>query len=369
MHIQDASAPVTPAPAAAPGGAVGVGQQVLLAFACAMVAMGVRYLLDPALGDRQPYAPAYAAIAVAAWFGTWRAGLFCAVLSQLWANYLFIAPRGAFTLTAEDAIGAIGFYAIAGVLLSLGHLAKQAIAVRDALLLQLREGEHRRTRLLATLAHELRDPLQAARQAADLCTSDRAPGPARAHAQAVLHRQLEQIERLANDLMDTASLQQGKLTLRLRDIDVAHLVAMGVETSRPNFDRRDQRIQVNLPARPATARVDPDRMVQVLSNLLDNASKYSPSGAAVTLDVSVDGRDLVVEVIDRGRGFDPAQGDAIFEPFTQLVPGSEGLGLGLPLVRQLVRLHGGTVTGRSDGVGTGAVFCVRIPGAVSDTAD
>lgn len=366
MHIQDAFAPAERAPAAAVTGAVGFGPQLLLAFGCAMVAMGVRELLDPVLGDRQPYATAYAAIAVAAWFGTWRAGLYCAVLSQLWANYLFIAPRGAFTLTPEDALGAAAFYAIAAVLLYLGHLATQAIALRDALVLRLREGEQRRARFLATLAHELRDPLQAARQAADLCAVDRASGPVR--AQAVLHRQLDHIEQLAKDLMDTASLEQGKLTLRLRDIDVAHLVAMGVETSRPNFDRREQRLQVNLPAQPATVRVDPDRMVQVLANLLDNASKYSPVKATVTLDALLEGCDLLLVVVDRGRGFDPAQGDAIFEPFTQLVPGSEGLGLGLPLVRQLVRLHGGTVTARSDGAGTGAVFSVRIPGAVSDAA-
>ena len=338
-------------------------QQLLLGVACAFVSVAIRWGIDPWLGDRQPFTPAFAGVAVAAWFGGWRAGLLAAVLSQLASNYLFISPRGQFTLTPSELVGSGTYYLIAGLLLFLSHRARTA---NDALRLanhRLRDADRHRSEFLATLAHELRSPLGAIRTSLHVLEISAGREADRLRAQAALHRQVEHITRLMDDLMDASRIDQGKISLQRRRVPVAQLVETAVEGALPHLQQRSQQLEVHVPPDAGELDADPARLVQVLSNLLHNAAKFSPAGSTIKLEVRREPREVRLRVIDRGAGIPPERVDWIFDAFSQLQPGSEGLGLGLALVRKLVELHGGTVSARSEGTGHGATFEVRLPPA------
>jgi PAS domain S-box-containing protein len=248
-------------------------------------------------------------------------------------------------------------------------------ALNDALSL-----EHRRKdEFLATLAHELRNPL--APMASVLETLRHQDGDA-AHlgwARAMLERQLRQMTHLVDDLLDTARISQGKIELRLETVELGALLRAAAETARPAFDAAGQTLTLTLdvagaaeggtdggaPYGPLLLRGDPVRLTQIVSNLLTNASKYTPAGGSAQLSLRREDRQAVITVRDNGIGIPPAQLDHIFTMFSQLTPAMEraagGLGIGLSLTRGLVDLHGGSITAHSAGTGQGSVFTVRLP--------
>jgi signal transduction histidine kinase len=184
-------------------------------------------------------------------------------------------------------------------------------------------------------------------------------------AAGVMERQLAQLVRLVDDLLDVSRISRGKIELRRERVTLASAVAHAVEAARPLARGMDQALTVTLPPEPLQLSADPIRLAQVIGNLLTNASKFTRRGGNIRLQAARDGDEAVIRVSDNGVGIAPEQLHRIFDMFTQLDTSLEravgGLGIGLSLVRSLVEMHGGTVSVHSDGIGHGAEFTVRLP--------
>lgn len=235
----------------------------------------------------------------------------------------------------------------------------------------LKESDRRKDEFLAMLAHELRNPLAPIRNATEVLKVARDGDPSRMWARDVIERQTQHITRLVDDLLDVSRITQSKIALRLERLDAAAILERAVEASRPLIDARKQRLMVRLtPA--ASVEGDQTRLVQVFSNLLNNASKFTDEGGEISLEADVDRDRLVVTLRDSGVGIAPELLPHVFDLFTQadrsLDRAQGGLGIGLTLVRLLVDLHGGAVEAQSEGLGRGSQFTVRLPLAVGAQA-
>lgn len=233
----------------------------------------------------------------------------------------------------------------------------------------LREGDRRKSEFLALLAHELRNPLAPFRNGLEILRLATHDPVTVEQARSLMERQLAQMVRLIDDLLDVSRITNGKVELRRERFDVTAAVQDAVETSRPLLDGAGHQLEVILPPRPVFVDADRTRLAQVFANLLNNSAKYTEPGGHVRLAVERQGSDVVVTVRDDGIGIPPDRLPGVFEMFTQVEPSLErshgGLGIGLSLVRGLVEMHGGTVEARSAGPGRGSEFAVRLPAAAS----
>lgn len=235
----------------------------------------------------------------------------------------------------------------------------------------LKEADRRKNEFLATLAHELRNPLAPLRNGLEIIHLASDDPASVEKARRMMERQFEHMVRLIDDLLDLSRISRGKITLHRKRIQVATAVQQAVETSRPVIDELEHKLTVSLPAEPVCVNADPTRLSQVFSNLLNNAAKFTDPGGSVWLTVERRNGEVVVSVRDNGIGIPPPVLPRVFDMFTQADPTLErthgGLGIGLSLVKGLVEMHGGSVEARSDGVNLGSEFIVRLP-AVSPTA-
>ena len=224
---------------------------------------------------------------------------------------------------------------------------------------------HRKDEFLAILAHELRNPLAPVVNVIETMKLKGDDPVYRARALQVLSRQVTQMTRLTDDLLNVARISQGKIALRMEPADIVKTLQLTADEALPAMEQAGQTLQVLLPAAGLWANADLARLTQIVANLLNNASKYSPRGASVQLAAyALDGM-AVIDVRDDGMGIPPAQLARIFDMFAQLAPASEhsqgGLGIGLSLVKGLVELHGGDILAHSEGEGKGSCFTVRLP--------
>jgi len=240
------------------------------------------------------------------------------------------------------------------------HIAEER-RIADA----LREADRRKDEFLAILAHELRNPLAPLRSALEtmrLRPEDRASA---AWARDIMTRQIEQMVRLIDDLLDLSRVSRGKIKLERETLNLYSIVVDTLEVCRPALKGKGHVLDVRLPDAPLRVRGDRTRLVHVLCNLLSNAAKYTGRGGRIELAAAADGAEIVVTVSDNGMGIPADMLSKVFEMFTQVERSLEqsqgGLGIGLTLVKRLVELHGGSVEARSDGVGRGAQFVVRLP--------
>ncbi len=229
----------------------------------------------------------------------------------------------------------------------------------------VRAADRRRDEYLVMLAHELRNPLAPLRNAVEVMRLKGAGDPDVQQARGLVERQVNLLTRLVDDLMDVSRIRLGKINLRTEPVNLAGVVALAVEISRPLIDAGGHHLEVSLPGRPLWVAGDPTRLAQVLSNLLNNAAKYTGTGGSLTLTAEPSGGEAVLRVRDTGVGIAPDMLSRVFEMFTQ-VQGSVGrsaggLGIGLTLVRSLVEMHGGSVEACSEGLGCGSEFVVRLP--------
>ncbi|MDH6151259.1 MULTISPECIES: PAS domain-containing hybrid sensor histidine kinase/response regulator [Paraburkholderia] len=237
-----------------------------------------------------------------------------------------------------------------------------------------RSGERMRE-FLATLAHELRNPLAPVRNAVGTMQMETDLSPVVARARDLIDRQVTHLTRLVDDLLDIGRIMSDKVELRIARVDLAELVARAIEAARPFTDSREQRVVAHVPDAPVMIRGDMTRLVQVLQNLLHNASKFSPNGSAIEIQGRVDFRMAVLEVRDPGCGIPVRSLDKIFELFAQEKEGQSfgegGLGIGLTLCKSLVEMHGGSIVASSEGLGLGSTFTLSLPlaSAQSDTAE
>jgi signal transduction histidine kinase/CheY-like chemotaxis protein len=229
----------------------------------------------------------------------------------------------------------------------------------------LREADRRKDEFLATLAHELRNPLAPLRNAVEILRIARDNPDMSGKALSMMERQLNQMVRLVDDLLDVSRITTGKLAVRKAVIDVQGAVRDAIETVRPFLDSRNHALEVELPAEPIPVEGDRTRLGQVFANLLHNASKYTDPGGRISIAVQTAGDCVAIRVRDTGLGLDAHSIATIFEMFVQvdrtLTRVQAGLGVGLTLSRRLVALHGGTITVHSEGLGKGSEFVVRLP--------
>ncbi|WP_337176465.1 ATP-binding protein [Paludisphaera sp.] len=244
--------------------------------------------------------------------------------------------------------------------------ARAAVALENARLLdRLREADRRKDEFLATLAHELRNPMAPISNAVSILRFRGATDPDSRWAHDVIDRQVTHLARLVDDLLDVSRISRGKLELRPDRMDLAASAADAVEIVRPAVDARRQRLRVDLPPGPIPMVADRTRVTQLVANLLDNASKFSDHNATIDLRVARGDGSVEIRVADQGAGIPADQLPRVFEMFAQFTPILEraqgGLGIGLALARGIVQLHGGTIEALSPGPGQGSTFIVRLP--------
>jgi PAS domain S-box-containing protein len=229
----------------------------------------------------------------------------------------------------------------------------------------LREADRRKTEFLATLAHELRNPLAPIRNSLEILKRAEGDLVALRKGRETIGRQVDHLVRLVDDLVDVSRITRDRLELRRERIELATVIQQAVETCRPVADRQGQAIDLALPEAPVYVDADPVRLVQVVGNLIGNACKFSHRGKAVQVAAARRDGEVVLSVKDSGIGIPPERLESVFEMFVQLEPPADGarlgLGIGLTLSKRLVELHGGTIEARSEGQGRGSEFVVRLP--------
>jgi signal transduction histidine kinase/CheY-like chemotaxis protein len=281
--------------------------------------------------------------------------------ATIWATLHSLGPFGGGTIH-ERLLSLQAFMVIVAVT---ALLLGAALAERKRAEQALKEADRRKDEFLATLAHELRNPLAPLRTGIDLMRLEDTHDPDMREVLDMLDRQLQQITRLVDDLLDVSRVTRGKVRLQLESIDVLSVVARAVEMTRPLLNAHGHQLAVTVPAGPLMLQADSARLAQVFSNLLNNAAKYSEEGGNIALAVAQEGDEAVVRVRDQGRGITNEMLQHVFDLFVQedrsLTRSDGGLGIGLTLVRSLVELHGGTVQVDSEGLGKGSEFVVRLP--------
>jgi signal transduction histidine kinase len=236
----------------------------------------------------------------------------------------------------------------------------------------LRQADQRKDAFLATLAHELRNPLSPIKTGLQLLR--RSPGPTgpRPGLLDMMDRQVSQLVKLIDELLDVSRIATGKVVLQRELADMGSVLALAVEGSQPAIDAAGHRLRVSLPPQPPCVVGDPSRLAQAVGNLLNNAAKYTPAGGDISLTLAQEGPQAVVTVSDTGIGIPPDMLSQVFELFAQVDRTLDrcqgGLGIGLSLVRSLVELHGGSVTASSAGTDQGSSFQIRLPAVVADGA-
>jgi PAS domain S-box-containing protein len=225
---------------------------------------------------------------------------------------------------------------------------------------------------LALLAHELRNPLAPIVTAAALLRRPEAPAAVVQQSAGIVARQAANLARLLDDLLDVSRITRGRIELRLQIVSIAAAVISALETTRPLVDERRQSVSVDLPATPLYVEADPIRLEQIIVNVLNNASKYTPPEGRISVAAVREGEDAVLRIRDTGIGIEPEMLPRIFELFVQgdqsLAHTSGGLGIGLTLVHRLVQLHRGRLDVRSDGPGRGSEFTIRLPLSLTEAA-
>jgi len=244
-----------------------------------------------------------------------------------------------------------------------------SVPVLTARIRELEDAVRCRDEFLAILAHELRNPLAPIRNVAQILQTLSHSDATLTTAGQILARQTAHMGRLIDDLFDTARSSWGRLALHMKLVDAGAVLAGALETVRPRLTAALHRVTIELPQEALLVRADETRLAQVFCNLLDNAIKYTPEGGRIEVDARAESGDVVVRVRDTGFGIPGEMLSSIFELFTQARPEHDrsrgGLGLGLPLVKRLVEMHGGFVEAKSDGPDQGSEFVVRIPLAVA----
>ncbi|HEX4614140.1 MAG TPA: PAS domain S-box protein [Urbifossiella sp.] len=243
---------------------------------------------------------------------------------------------------------------------------RAAVAVENTQLYQaLRDADRRKDEFLATLAHELRNPLAPIRNALQILKMPRVDAAMVGRSRDMMERQVEHLVRLVDDLLDVSRVMRGKIELRRERVELATVIARAVETAQPLVDAQGHQLTVRLPTESLPIDADPVRLAQVVGNLLTNAAKYTEPHGRIWLTAEREGGGAVLRVRDTGIGIAPHMLPRIFELFVQVDHASTkaqgGLGIGLTLVKNLVEMHNGTVEARSEGLGRGSEFVVRLP--------
>ncbi len=340
----------------------------VVATGAVLAALGLRYLLNPLLGQQGPFLILSLAVVVAALYGGFGPALFATVLSTSIGTYFYIGNgTGLQDFFQVQNISRTVLFLVIG--LSIGVIGGRLRASRHALaasVRQLRASNRAKDAAMATLGHEIRNPLAALHTAQEVLR--RAPDDAKrvVWASELIGRQVLQMTRMADDLVDLSGVMRGEFQVDMRPVDLRKVLAQALEQSGLLIAKKGHRLHTELGEEPAQVLGDATRLVQVFANLLNNAAKYTDPGGDVTLGLRVmSEREVAVTVRDNGIGMQPGSIDELFEPFVQ-APGAAsnaegGLGLGLAIVKKIVERHGGSVSAASAGLGQGSTVTVLLP--------
>ena len=369
----------TPIQQAVRGYAIAIGATVAVA--------AVRVAVSGTVGNFAPIVSFTIAITIAAWYGGLGPGLVATGLCFLAADYLYHPNNHTFVIDSVSSAVALGVLVFAGVLISMlceslhgtrrrleaeQELLRQSVELQRHMQEALAESDRRKDEFLATLAHELRNPLAPIRNAIHILRARLPPTPELQWARDVMDRQVTQMARLIDDLMDVSRITRGTFGLRRERVSLAEVVRLAVETSRPGIDASGHDLVVRIPSEAIFLDADVIRLAQVFSNLLNNAAKYTGPGGRIAITAERDPGSVIVTVQDSGIGIPSEMLAHVFEPFTQLDRSLErsrgGLGIGLALAKRLVEMHGGAIEAQSSGAGQGSRFIVRLPVSEQQTA-
>lgn len=348
-----------------------------------LLATALRLWFSGVLGEH-PFIPFFFAVLLVIAFAGAGPGVVATMLSAAIAAYAFMEPVGVLAIaTREDHLRLVIFVCI-GLALSLGAdwmrrqreaefkaaTARAQQALIDALTRSenaLKDADRRKDEFLATLAHELRNPLAAMRSATYALGHDlpEETQDKRRNALAIIDRQLNQLIHLVDDLLEVSRITTGTITLKRERVDLVDVLRNAAETAQPMIVRGAHVFEVDLPAAPIVLDGDPTRLAQIFTNLLSNAAKYTDPGGTIRLRAERRKDEAVVTVRDNGIGIPPEMLGDIFDFFSQVDRrdrrAQSGLGIGLGLVKKLVELHRGTVEAESGGTGRGSAFIVHLP--------
>lgn len=326
-------------------------------------AAAVRFALDPVLHDSAPLLIFVLAVFVSAARGGMKAGLYATVLSACLAFFLFFSPRHRWLPSAAADMVHLLLFGSAGFLISwllerLRTTERRAIASEQA----ATAATERQAQFVAQVSHELRNPLNAILSAVAVLRQRDEAMQQKAHE--VVARQAGHMARLLDDLLDSARIASGKLSVELQSASLLPVIEAAVEVASPSIRQRKQVLSIDIPAFTVVVNGDPTRLQQVFANVLLNASKYTPVGGAITVRLTcADGRaELVVE--DSGVGLAPEQIHRVFEPYVRIATDTPGLGLGLHIAKYLVERHGGTIRAESAGPDRGTSIHIALPADV-----
>jgi signal transduction histidine kinase len=352
--------------------AIGIG--------AALLALALRAALEPWLHGSLPFLLAFGAVTIAVWRAGAGPAVVAALIGYVGSNLVVrgeVIPEGLYGRGWSISLAA---YALSsGAIIAFGVVIRgaharllaenefrrraedEAIRSREALALE----DRRKSEFLATLAHELRNPLAPLRSALQVLCGRGADAAGRAQALVVMDRQLRHMVRLIDDLLDVSRISRDQMRLQRAPLDVATVVRAALDTAEPVLAAKHHRVELAWPEEPAWVDGDATRLTQILSNLLDNAAKYTPPGGRIAVSLHVADDSAVVAVEDDGIGIPPDKLPRVFDMFARVeaegTAPQTGLGIGLALARRLALLHGGTLVGESAGSGRGSRFVLRLP--------
>ena len=258
-----------------------------------------------------------------------------------------------------------GALMVAGLLLGMALALSIAARLRRSIVALASAASRTKDRYIATLSHELRNPLAALRNGVHLLGMEGGGNAALRPTLEMMERQVTQLTRMVGDLLDVSRASLGKETLQVAPVELARVLAQAIEMAQPALQRKGLRLTQDFPHEPVQVQGDAARLLQVFANLLDNAAKFTPAGGEIRVALSREGAEALITVSDTGIGIEPAFLPRMFEAFTQadirLERSTAGLGLGLALARQIVEAHGGHISATSAGRGQGSRFAVRLP--------
>lgn len=343
-----------------------------LAFVAVAAGLLLRYILSPLLGQQGPYLILTLSIVLAGLYGGFGPAILATALGTMVGTYLFIGTKPGWESVLElpNITRTLLFVAIGVSISVISGRLKASQRALAASVLELRKSNRAKDQVLATVAHEIRNPLSALTSAITVLERAGTDPTKLARATGIVGRQVAQISRLSDDLTEASSVLHGRLDIQASALDLRFVLRQALEQSSALMVSRQHELTSEIPGEPAHVWGDAGRLVQVFANLLNNAVKYTPPGGRITLKLSRAGSEWVTSITDNGQGFDKTTEAEMFEPFVQAPAaiGSEssGLGLGLAIVKRIVELHDGQVFANSRGPGQGATFTVLLPFASSE---
>jgi signal transduction histidine kinase/CheY-like chemotaxis protein len=345
----------------------------LLALLGVLVATAVRYQLGPVLGGTIPVVMYTVPVILVALYGGFGPGIFATLCSAMISDYLFVEPVGRLALQTPASLVVMGSFLVIGTTISyfghrmkalqvrLAHQARELAAANR----ELEEGSHRKDEFLAMLAHELRNPLAGISTAAELLKLGRGSQARIAQTADVIGRQVRHMTKLVDDLLDVSRVTRGLVMIDKQPVDLKEALRGAVEQVHATIDAKRQRLSMHVPEGEVSVCGDRIRLTQVISNLVGNASKYSPEGRAIGVELRLLPTTVELEIEDEGQGIDPGLLPHVFDLFVQAERSPDraqgGLGIGLALVKRIVELHEGSVAAHSAGRGRGSRFTVCLP--------